>query len=80
MYRFKSMAPKPVIKVKKYRDVHMHLATDKSLSPEQKIIIAVFKQARLDIFSSSKYIRQHAEMFLKEQGYNIEQIRASWTK
>lgn len=53
-------------------------ATDSELTPEAALIIAVFRRARLDLFSASRNIRLEAAQFLAEHGFNIEQIKATW--
>lgn len=53
-------------------------ATDNELAPEDRLIIAVFRQARMDLFSASRRVQFEAERFLGAYGYDVEQIKASW--
>jgi hypothetical protein len=52
--------------------------TDPTLEPEQKLIIAIFKRARIDLFSRSGQVAEKAASFLAAYGYDIEEIRAAW--
>lgn len=54
------------------------IATDSRLEPEERLIIAVFNRARIDLFARSQPLRYQAELFLASQGFDVEQIRACW--
>jgi hypothetical protein len=55
-------------------------AHDQKLEPEARLLIAVFRQARIDLFSASDQIRTMAERFLASYGYDVEEIRACWKR
>lgn len=56
------------------------IATDSSLDPSERLIIAVFSRARVDLLSRSQVLRYQAELFLISQGFDVEEIRACWQR
>lgn len=55
-------------------------ATDTGLEPTERLIIAVFSRARIDLFARSNRLRREAELFLASQGFDVEEIRNCWRK
>lgn len=60
--------------------VRSRIATDSSLDPAERLIIAVFSRARIDLMSRSQVLRYQAELFLASQGFDVEEIRACWER
>lgn len=75
MHSSHRLRPHPPARLKRR---NLTLVTDPDLEPAERLLIAVFRQARLDLFSKSGTVRRTAERFLAAYGYDIEGIRAAW--
>lgn len=46
--------------------------------PEIELILAVYRRARLDLIYARGKWQRDAEVFLRNEGFNLEAVRAAW--